>query len=136
MKRIASTNYSATAFNISMLLLRLCFGGLLLVKHGIVKLQNFNMMQAQFYSFMGMGPKFSLILCICAEVFCSLFVIIGLFTRISVIPIIITLLVAIFGADAGKPFLESELGVLYLLPFLVILFCGPGRVSVDGLMSK
>jgi putative oxidoreductase len=136
MKKLSSINYSAVAFNIGMLLLRLCFGGILLFKHGMMKLQNFDMMQGQFYSFLGIGAKTSLVLAIFAEVFCSLFVIIGLFTRITVIPIIITMLVAIFGAEAGKPLLESELAILYLCAFLTLLLCGPGKVSVDGMMSK
>ncbi len=135
MNRLNSINYSALAFNVSMLVLRLAFGGLLL-SHGIGKLQNFNIIQEHFYNFLGMGTKATLILAIFAEVFCSLFVMIGLFTRLSVLPIIITMLVAIFGAYAGKPFLEAELPMLYLFAFLVILMCGPGKGSIDGMMNK
>ena len=139
MKKLASTNYSATAFNVSMFLLRVCFGGILLFKHGMDKLQNFQKYESGFYNFLGMGTKTSLTLAIFAEVFCSLFVIIGLFTRLTVIPLIIMFLVIIFGANSGMPFLNSagsELSVLYLCIFLAILFCGPGKISVDGMMSK
>ncbi len=139
MKRFSSTNYSAAAFNISMLLLRVCFGGILLFKHGMLKLQNFTMMQGSFYNLLGIGSKTSLILSIFAEVFCSLFVIIGLFTRLTLVPIIIMFLVIIFGANASTPFLDtqgSELSVVFLCAFLTLLFCGPGRISVDAMMHK
>ena len=75
-------------------------------------------------------------LAIFAEVFCNLFVMIGLFTRLSVLPIIATMLVAILGAYSGKPFLDAELPMLYLFANLVILMCGPGKGSIDGMMNN
>jgi putative oxidoreductase len=69
-------------------------------------------------------------------VLCALFIILGLFTRIAVIPLIIVMLVAIFGANSAKPLIESELALLYLGAFVTLLFCGPGRISVDGMINK
>ena len=80
--------------------------------------------------------KTSLVLSIFAEVLCALFVVLGLFTRFATIPLIITMLVAIFGANTGKPLLESELALLYLGAFVTLLFCGPGKLSVDGMINK
>lgn len=136
MKKIISINYSNWQFNLVMLLLRVIFGGVLLLNHGLVKLMKFSLLQDRFHNFMGMGSKFSLILAIFAELFCSLFVILGMFTRFTVIPLIITMLVAIFGADAGKPFLQSELAILFLTAFFSILLCGPGKISIDGMINK
>lgn len=136
MKKLLSIKYSAGAFNFSMLLIRVVFGCVLLLNHGMPKLMKFATLQNEFYNFLGMGPRFSLILLLFAEIFCSLFVILGLFTRLAVIPIIIAMLVAIYGAGAGKPLLESELAVLFLTASLVLLFCGPGRISVDGMINK
>ena len=70
------------------------------------------------------------------EVFCSMLVILGLFTRLAVIPIIIEILVATFSVKAAQPLINKELDFLYLVPFVVLLFCGPGRVSVDGMIGK
>lgn len=136
MKKILSIRYSAGAFNFSMFLLRLIFGLLMIIKHGYVKLMNFPELSVKFSSFMGIGSKTSLILAIFAEVFCGLFIVMGLFTRLAVIPLIITMLVAIFGADAGKTLIESELALLYLGAFITLLFCGPGRISIDGMINK
>ncbi|BAV04608.1 DoxX family protein [Filimonas lacunae] len=120
-------------FNFSMLLLRIAFGGLLLLNHGMDKLMNFPVRAAHFINFMGIGSKASLILVIFAEVFCSLFIVLGLFTRFAAIPLIITMLVAIFKAHAGN-FQQAESAVMYCTAFFVLLFCGPGKVSVDGMM--
>lgn len=119
-----------------MLLIRIAFGGLLLVNHGMEKLMKFAELQGHFYNFLGLGSKASLILTIFAEVFCSLFIILGLFTRLTVIPLIILMLVAVFGVHASQPFAQAELAVVYGVAFLVLLFCGPGRISVDGMMKK
>ena len=136
MKKLLSVKYTGFSFNLSMLVLRATFGGILLFKHGLLKLQNFNQIQHNFYSFLGMGSATSLVLAIFAEVFCSLFIIIGLFTRFSVIPVIIMLLVVLFGAQAGKPFLDQELALLYLAVFFTLLLCGPGKISVDGMINR
>ncbi|HEX5153358.1 MAG TPA: DoxX family protein [Parafilimonas sp.] len=136
MKKILSIKYSAGAFNFSMLLLRIVFGLLIIINHGYFKLENFSTMQSKFYNFLGLGMKTSLVLCIFAEVLCALFVVLGLFTRFATIPLVITMLVAIFGANADKPLLESELALLYLGAFTTLLFCGPGKISVDGMINK
>jgi putative oxidoreductase len=126
----------AGVFNFSMLLLRVVFGLLIIIKHGYFKLQNFSTIQNNFYNFLGLGMKTSLVLSIFAEVLCALFVVLGLFTRFAAIPLVITMLVAIFGANTDKPLLESELALLYLGAFSTLLFCGPGKISVDGMINK
>lgn len=133
MKRLLSIQYSDGMFNFSMLILRLAFGGLMLLNHGMDKLMHFAAYETKFYSFMGMGTRASLVLAIFAEVFCSLFVVLGLFTRFAVIPLIVTMLIAIFAVHAGQ-FAKAEMAVLYCSVFFVLLFCGPGKVSVDGMM--
>jgi len=134
--RFNSISYSSAAFNIAMLLLRVSFGAVLMVKHGFTKVMNFATLQHTFYNFLGMGPKFSLILLLVAEIFCSLLIVLGLFTRWACIPIIIAMIVVIFGNDAGKELLDSELALFYLTAFVVILFCGPGGISVDGMIGR
>jgi putative oxidoreductase len=134
--KILSTKYSAAAFNFSMLFLRVVFGLLIIIKHGYTKMMNFSTLHTQFYSFLGLGSNTSLVLAIFAEVLCALFIVLGLFTRLATIPLIIVMLVAIFGANAAKPLIESELALLYLGAFVTLLLCGPGRISIDGMINK
>ena len=134
MKKLLSTQYSAGAFNFAILLARLSFGMLMIMKHGIPHLMEFSSLQYKFYNFLGIGSRFSLVLVLFAELFCSMLLILGLFTRFAVIPLIIVMMVVIFSVNAGKPFINSELAVLYATVFILIIFVGPGRISIDGMM--
>jgi putative oxidoreductase len=136
MKKILSVNYSTGAFNFSMLFLRIVFGVFMIATHGYTKMMNFETLQAQFYNFLGIGSKASLILDIFAEVICPLFIVLGLFTRLAAIPLIISMLVIVFGANAGKSLLDSELAFVYLAAYTTLLLCGPGRISIDGMINK
>ncbi|HEX6914990.1 MAG TPA: DoxX family protein [Chitinophagaceae bacterium] len=135
MKRLLSIRYSAGAFNFSMLVLRLVSGLLMIAQHGMPKLMNFAKVSAGFYDPFGIGSKATLILVIFAEIFCSLFVVLGLFTRLAVIPLIIVVAFAFFGVNNGN-IKGGELALLFMSAFVVLLFVGPGRVSVDGMIKK
>ena len=135
MKKILSIKYSAAAFNLSMLLLRLATGALI-ASHGYTKLVHFNTTKAHFMNFMGLGSTVSLSLVIFAEFFCSMFLILGLFTRLAAIPIIIVMIVALFKVHNGQLFAEGEKAAIYLAAAFAILLCGPGKVSVDGMIGK
>jgi len=122
--------------DLSLLLLRITFGGLMFLNHGLGK---FNKLMAggeiKFASVFGMGPELSLGLAVFAEVVCALMVVIGLFTRMAVIPLIITMLVAIFVIHIGDPFKKMESAIIYLIPFLVLFWNGSGKYSVDEFIS-
>ena len=135
MKGFLSTRYTSWSFNVAMLLLRLALGALM-IPHGFDKLTHFKEYSRDFMDFLGMGGTLSLALAVFAEFFCSLFLVMGLFTRLTVIPLIATMLVAVFKAHNGEVFGDGEHGMLFLAGFLVILLLGPGKASVDGIMGK
>ena len=135
MRKLLSTKYSAGAFNAAMLLLRLSLG-ILMMHTGYNKLVHFGEMQHKFMNFMGIGSTASLALVVFAEFFCSLFLILGLFTRFAAIPLIVTMCVALFKAHNGEVFGDGQTATLYLTGYLVLLLVGPGRVSVDSMIGK
>ena len=135
MKKLFSANYSAGAFNTAMLLLRLSFG-IMMMMHGYDKLTHFNEYQAKFMNFMGIGTSASLALAVFAEFFCSLFLILGLFTRLAAIPLIIVTCVIVFKVNNGNVFGDGQTAALYLTGYLVLLLVGPGKVSVDSMIGK
>jgi putative oxidoreductase len=135
MKRLLSTACSETSFNIAVLILRVTFGMLLLVNHGIDKLKHFAEKQNSFPDPIHLGHTPSLMMVLFAEVFCAVFVILGLFTRIMTIPVVITFLVAVFMIHKGFRG-DNEVAVLYLAGFFSILLMGPGKYSIDGAMGK
>lgn len=135
MKKLLSTKYSAGAFNAAMLLLRLGMG-VLMMAHGYEKLIHFSTYQKKFTSFLGMGSTATLALVVFAEFFCALFIILGLFTRLAAIPLIVAMGYALFKAHNADFFGDGEMAALYLTGFLVLFIIGPGKVSVDGMIGK
>ncbi|MEO6722205.1 MAG: DoxX family protein [Ferruginibacter sp.] len=135
MKSLLSTKYSAGAFSAAMLLLRLV-AGILLMTHGYDKLVHFDKTATFMPHLFGMSSSITAALVIFAEFFCSLFVILGLFTRLACVPIIICMCYALFITNHGDVLGKGELGTMYLAAFSVLLFVGPGRVSVDSMTGK
>ncbi len=135
MKKLLSTKYSASAFSFAMLVLRIGMGTLMMM-HGYDKLVHFSKYQNEFMNFMGIGPTLSLALTVFAEFFCSLFLILGLFTRLAAIPLIICTLVIVFKAAHGNIFGDGEHGALYLIGYIVLFLIGPGKISIDTMIGK
>ena len=84
-------------------------------------------------------PTVSATLAGCAEFFGGLLVLLGLATRLAVVPIVFTMGVAVFVAHDPTIFDSQKGGVEYPLTLGVILIglglTGPGRVSIDALVG-
>ncbi len=70
----------------------------------------------------GLGSTFALSLIMFAEFFCSLLLIVGLFSRLATVPLMIGMSVAAFFAHAGQPFMAMELPIIYLCIYLCNIF--------------
>lgn len=136
MRKLFSTGVSDNAFSFAMLVLRVGAGSLMLMQHGLAKLMHFSSMAQHFADPFGIGSTTSLAMVLFAEVFCATFVILGLFTRLACIPLIIAMAVALFYANHGDFFGKGELAGVYLICFINILFNGPGSVSLDRFIAK
>jgi putative oxidoreductase len=136
MKKFLSTAYSDSAFNIGAFLLRGVLGFLMCLHHGVPKIANFNEWQNSFYNLLHIGSRLSLILSIFAEVFASMFLVLGLFTRVAALLLVIDLAVAIFLYNRNNPISHFEDAILFFTGFCFILLVGPGKFSVDGLTGK
>jgi putative oxidoreductase len=106
----------------------------MMITHGWPKLMKYHEYAGSFYNFMGLGTEFSLILTVFAELFCSLLLVVGLWTRLILVPLIILALVIAFVVHGPDPFGDKEHGLLFLVPFLTLMFTGPGRYSLDQLI--
>jgi putative oxidoreductase len=133
--KLNTTKYSHGAFNFGMLVLRVA-AGLLLAHHGYQKLIKFGVLKDKFMNFMHLGSTVSLTLIIIAEFICGILLIFGLFTRLACIPIIIGMCVVVFVASDMQIFADGELGMIYLASTITILFCGPGKIGLDGIIGK
>src|SRR5580698_3447238 len=136
MKKIMSTNYSAAAFNVATLFLRVAFGILIFLIHGLTKLNKFTEMQNLFPDPLHVGHRFSLIIVIFAEVVCSLLLVIGLFSRLAAFVLFIDVTVAIFMVHLGQPVDKFEVAILYSAVYFSLVLIGPGKISVDGMNAR
>lgn len=112
-------------------LLRVTSGAFMLLAHGLPKLNRlFSSGEITFPDPLGIGTVPSLVLAVFSEVFCSILLIIGAFTRVSLIPLIITMFVAAFIHHAGDPFLQMEKALLFLVIFVALFLTGPGKFAL------
>ena len=121
--------------SVGLLVLRVGFGIFMLV-HGFAKVTNFQAMSEAFPDPIGVGSTFSLVLAIGAEVGCSLLLIAGLGTRLAVIPLAATMLVALLIVHANDPWQKKELAALFLTVYAALFFTGGGEFSVDRVLWR
>ncbi|MCK4989247.1 MAG: DoxX family protein, partial [Bacteroidales bacterium] len=92
--------------------------------------------EIQFGNPLGVGPALSLILVVFAEFVCSIFIGIGLGTRLASIPLMFTMFVAAFISHGADPFGRKEMALLYLLFYLTLLVVGSRKYSIDYLLTR
>ena len=120
--------------DLALLLLRIACAFMLL--HGLGKYTDFSDGVADFPDPFHVGPVASKGLTVFAELFCTIFVVIGLFTRFALIPLIICMLVIIFIVHGDDPFGDKESAYIYLLIYLSVLLAGPGKYSIDRKLRR
>ena len=136
MKYLTSINTHPKFNDVVLLLVRL-FVGFAMLSHGFPKLQMLlSGEEIKFFSFLGLGPEISLGLTVFAEFVCSIFIILGLFTRWAAFFLFFTMMIATLFVHGSDPFDKREMGFLYLFIYLLILAFGPGKYSVDGMVSQ
>ena len=124
MKKLFSTSVSDTALSAALFILRVGAGSLIMIQHGLDKLQHFSQKSTKFADPFGIGPTASYSLVLFAEFFCAAFIILGLFTRLAAVPLVIAMCVALFLAHKVKFFGAGENAGIVFLPY-----CLPGRAK-------
>ena len=137
--------------NLSRFFLRV-FAGVMFMQFGVRQMANYDFFVKYFPSFFGMGPEATLDAMICIEVVCSAFLIFGFLTRLSVVLPMLSMILAewyiidnglltgIVNMPTGEVALMASLQLgyvplLFVGMFVFILLAGPGKVSVDYLLS-
>ena len=116
--------------DLGLLLLRVSAGAMMM-NHGIGKVSG--LLSGNFHTPdpLGIGPFPSQVLAAFAEFFCALLVVVGFRTRLSLLPVIATMVVAALVFHLHDPWNEKELPVLYAVVFVSLLFTGGGRYTLD-----
>ena len=118
-----------------MLILRIGVS-VLMMTHGFPKFQKLLAGDFGFADPIGLGPGVSLVATTGAEFILPLLVMIGLCTRLAVLPIIFTMAVVVLVIHGNDEFSKQESGLLFLIPYLCILCAGPGKYSLDQKLFK
>ncbi|MGZ5187911.1 MAG: DoxX family protein [Kaistella sp.] len=136
MNYFTSTRSNPLLIDIVLLVTRI-FVGFAMLSHGFPKLQELlSGQEIQFFNFLGLSDRTSLILAVFAEFVCSIFIILGLFTRFAVVFLIITMAVAGLIVHGGDPFQKREASLLYLSVYLMFFAIGPGKYSIDYMIGR
>jgi len=137
-----------TTASLGMLALRVMVGLMMLIGHGLPKLQNFASIKQwyvpDFFPLKYMTPSISLIATIMAEFGASALIILGLATRPAAFLLGFAMVVAAFGVHGADPWFVSppkvliakELALLYLVPMIAIILAGGGAFSMDAAIYK
>jgi putative oxidoreductase len=138
----------ATA-SLGLLALRVMIGLMMLIGHGLPKLQGYAARKDLFYvpdffPLKFMSPQVSLAAAITAEFGASVLIIIGLATRPAAFLLGFGMVVAAFGFHGTSPWFVSppttydakELALLYLIPMIAIILAGGGSFSLDAVIHK
>ena len=138
---IRLTGYSYT--NLGRLFLRL-FVGILLIQFGVRQIATFDTIRHTFPTALGLGSEATLILMICIETICSVFIMFGFLTRIMTLPPFIAMAIAEYhllqDTVVSAPYMlswqqQGFLPVMFLGIYFFLLLVGPGKISIDYFMS-
>lgn len=132
-KKLWSTRPIAT--DLGLLFLRLVCG-FFLATHGWGKFIHYGENAAKFPDPLHVTPQVSALLTIFAELFCSVFLMLGLFTRLALIPLMITMIMIIFVIHGNDPLGDREHAALFLAPFILLFLSGPGSYSLDRMLKR
>ncbi len=136
------SNWRQLTTSFGLLILRLGVGGFM-ATHGWGKLQM--VLAGDYENFgdpLGLGKGLSLIMVMLAEFVCALAVMVGFLTRLTALPVVFAMGVAAFVVHGGDPWTMQPTGaskepaLLFFIPFLALVFTGPGKFSVDALIWK
>lgn len=107
--------------------------GVLMLTHGWPKVANFAERMERFSDPLGIGKPLSLAGAAFSEFLCSLLLMLGLFTRAALIPLIFTFTIICFVVHGADPVAKREIPFLFLIAYVTLFFTGPGKYSVDAL---
>ena len=128
MNYLTSAKSNPQLVDIVLLVIRI-FVGFAMLSHGFPKLQQlFSGEEIKFFDFLGLGPKISLILTVFAEFVCSIFIILGLFTRFAVFFLVITMAVAGLVVHSGDALDKNEVSLLVFIDLSFINGIRSGKI--------
>ena len=128
--------------NLSRLFLRL-FAGVMILQIGMNQMVRFDEFGA-YYSTMGMNGDTMVEVLIAAEMICSVLIVLGLFTRVAILPRLVIMGLATNmlmqgdgnGASAMFGMMPVMLPILFCGVLVYFGISGPGKISLDYILAR
>ncbi|WP_299896748.1 DoxX family protein [uncultured Aquimarina sp.] len=122
--------------DLSLLVFRILLSLSMINTHGIKKLLDFEGTIQHIPDPMGIGGEISTIIAIVANIVAPVFIILGLGTRLATLPILSVTLMGFFIVHGNDPWSVRDVPLMYSLAYLLILFMGAGKYSLDSKFFK
>lgn len=122
--------------DLGLLAIRLWFGVVMALAHGIPKFSKLEMFAGGLASNGVPAPELMAWLAALTETVGGFFIVLGFLTRPAALGLVVTMCVAAFVAHANDPFQKMEFALLYGVGFLGLALTGPGRLSLDYVIGK
>lgn len=135
MKKLFNTTYDPLQLDLVIFFTRIIIA-CLMMPHGLPKFSKMMDGNFQFADPIGLGEKTSLIMVVLCEVGCSVLLILGLASRFALFGLVFTMCVIVFITHSSDPIGDKETPILYLIAFVIFFVSGPGKFSLDYLISK
>lgn len=138
-RKFFSATTSDTSTSVGLLLLRvgICFN--LFVKHGFEKITGYSQAAVHFKDPIHIGQHASLTMALFSDSICSVLIAFGFATRAASL-YVFTMLFIIFALVHQFQYFGApehvEVVALYMSAFLGLIFTGPGKYSIDAMLSK
>ena len=123
-------------FDLTMLLFRFAISLELMIAHGLKKIGIGVAKAEKIPNPLHIPDVLNQYFAIASNIFFPVLVMIGLFTRLAVLPILTVTLVGYFFVHWNDSLLEKDMPFMYTVAYLLLLAIGPGRYSVDSIITK
>jgi len=134
--RLTNIHPSAAGFNISLFVFRILVSVELMMAHGLKKVGIGIAQAEQIPNPLCLPENLNRLFAISANLFFPVLVILGLFTRIAVLPILAVTLTGYFVVHWHDSLLEKDTPFIYSVIYLFLLVIGPGKYSADYSINK
>nr|WP_315035775.1 DoxX family protein [uncultured Chryseobacterium sp.] len=133
---ITGTNPAGTLTHVSLLIFRILLSIELIVAHGLKKIGVGVSEAEQVPNPLHLPEAFNSLFADAANLVFPVFVILGFFTRIAVLPILAVTLTGYFILHWNDALLVKDTPFMYSLSYLFLLLMGSGKYSVDYYIRK
>lgn len=136
-KQVLSADFpNKDRMSVTMLIFRSLVAFAMIRVHGIKKIADIEGEIANIPDPFGFGGEFTALMAVFTNIVLTVFVAIGFFTRLSAFGILSVTLSGLFLVHWADPWPVKDIPLMYSLSYFLILIMGPGKYSIDHIISK